>query len=151
VAPYFLIAMAGTYLGVAQASLDVATAHLGSRAHAHTGRRLAAEPLLQHRLGELWGQVERTRRLVYWAAEEADSGGQGALLGLTAAKAEVAQCAVEVTNQAMTLVGGIGYRDRSPLERHLRDARAADVMSPTTDLLRLWTGRVALGLPLLGE
>ena len=151
VAPYFLVAMAGTYLGVAQASLDEATAHLARRAHAHSGRRLAAEPLLQHRLGVLWAQVERTRRLVHWAADEADTGGPSALPGLTSAKAEVAQCAVEVTNEAMTLVGGIGYRDRSPLERHLRDARAADVMSPTTDILRTWTGRALLGLPLLGE
>ncbi|SOD97318.1 acyl-CoA dehydrogenase family protein [Blastococcus haudaquaticus] len=151
VAPYFLMAMAGGYLGVAQASLDEATAHLGRRAHAHTGRRLATEPILQHRLGVLWAQVERTRRLVHWAAEEGDAGGPSALLGLTSAKAEVAQCAVEVTNEAMTLVGGIGYRDRSPLERHLRDARAADVMSPTTDILRTWTGRAALGLPLLGD
>ena len=151
IAPYFLMAMAGTYLGVAQASLDEATAHLSRRAHAHTGRRLATEPILQHRLGVLWAQVERTRRLVRWAAEEGDSGGPSALLGLTSAKAEVAQCAVEVTNEAMTLVGGIGYRDRSPLERHLRDARAADVMSPTTDILRTWTGRAALGLPLLGD
>ena len=151
VAPYFLMAMAGTYLGVAQASLDEATAHLGGRSYAHTGRRLASEPLLQHRLGVLWAQVERTRRLIYWAADEADAGGDSALPALTSAKAEVAQCAVEVTNEAMTLVGGIGYRDRSPLERHLRDARAADVMSPTTDILRTWTGRAALGLPLLGE
>ncbi|WP_346623307.1 acyl-CoA dehydrogenase family protein [Blastococcus montanus] len=151
IAPSFLMAMAGTYVGVAQASLDEATAHLGRRAHAHTGRRLAAEPLLQHRLGVLWAQVERTRRLVHWAAEEADAGGPSALPGLASAKAEVAGCAVEVTNAAMTLVGGIGYRDRSPLERHLRDARAADVMSPTTDILRTWTGRAALGLPLLGE
>ena len=51
----------------------------------------------------------------------------------------------------MTLVGGVGYRDRSPLERHLRDARAAHVMSPTTDILRGWAGRSVLGLPLLGE
>ena len=151
VAPSFLMAMAGTYLGVAQSSLDEATGHLSRRAHTHTGRNLAAQPLLQHRLGVLWAQVERTRRLVHWAAEEADTGGASALPGLTSAKAEVARCAVEVTNEAMTLVGGIGYRDRSPLERNLRDARAADVMSPTTDILRTWTGRAALGLPLLGE
>ncbi|NHC46449.1 acyl-CoA dehydrogenase family protein [Motilibacter aurantiacus] len=151
VAPFFLIAMAGTYLGVAQASLDVAVTHLQGRRHDHTGQSLGAQPLLQHRLGELWAQVERTRRLVYWAASEADAGGATTLPALAAAKAEVADCAVNVTNQAMTLVGGIGYRDRSPLERHLRDARAAHVMSPTTDLLRSWTGRAVLGLPLLGE
>jgi alkylation response protein AidB-like acyl-CoA dehydrogenase len=150
VAPSFLTAMAGTYLGVAQAALTEATEHLRSRRHAHTGRALGSEPVLQHRLGVLWAQVEATRRLVYWAAEEGDSAGPDALPALTAAKAQVADTAVTVTNEAMTLVGGMGYRDRHPLERHLRDARAAHVMSPTTDILRTWTGRALLDVPLLG-
>ncbi len=151
VAPFFLMAMAGTYLGVAQAALDDAVAHLRSRRHAHSGRPLAEQPVLQHRLGVMWAQVQRTRALIYWAADEAERGGPQALASLTAAKAEVADCAVSVTNEAMTLVGGIGYRDRSPIERHLRDARAAHVMSPTTDILRGWTGRALLDVPLLSE
>jgi isovaleryl-CoA dehydrogenase len=150
VAPYFLTAMAGTYLGVARAALSGAIAHVQQRRHAHSGRSLAAEPLVQHRLGVLWSQVQATRRLAYWAAEEADSAGPEALPALTSAKAQVADCAVEVANEAMSLVGGIGYRDRNPLERHLRDARAAHVMAPTTDTLRAWTGRALLGVPLLG-
>lgn len=151
VAPYFLTAMAGTYLGIAEAALQEAVDHLRQRRHAHSGRALASEPVLQHRLGTLWAQVERTRRLVYWAGDEADAGGPQALTALASAKAEVADACVTVANEAMTLVGGIGYRDRSPLERHLRDARAAHVMSPTTDILRQWAGRAQLGLPLLGE
>lgn len=151
VAPAFLVAMAGTYLGVAEAALKDAVAHLGARRHAHSGRPLSGQPVLQHRLGVLWAQVERTRQLVRWAAEEADRGGPKALLGVTAAKAEAAECAVSVANEAMTLLGGIGYRDRSPAERHLRDARAGHVMSPTTDILRSWTGRALLDLPLLSE
>ena len=150
VAPYFLTAMAGTYLGVAQSALNEAFAHLKSRRHAHTGRALAAEPILQHRVGVLWAQVQQARRLVYWAAEEAEVGGPEALAGLTAAKAAVGDCAVNVANEAMTLVGGIGYSQRSPVERHLRDARAAHVMSPTTDILRTWTGRAVLDIPILG-
>jgi isovaleryl-CoA dehydrogenase len=150
VAPYFLAAMAGTYLGIAQAALTQATEHLQHRRHGHTGRSLSGEPVLQHRLGQLWSQVQATRRLVYWATEEADSGGPDALPALTSAKAQVADTVVAVTNEAMTIVGGIGYRDRHPLERHLRDARAAHVMSPTTDLLRTWTGRALLDVPLLG-
>jgi isovaleryl-CoA dehydrogenase len=150
VAPYFLAAMAGTYLGVASASLDVAVDHLKGRRHHHTGRVLAGESVLQHRVGVLWARVQESRRLVHWAAEEAEVGGPEALPALAAAKASVADCAVSVANEAMTLVGGIGYRDRSPAERHLRDARAAHVMSPTTDILRTWTGRAVLGLPLLG-
>lgn len=151
VAPYFLVAMAGTYLGVAQAALDAAIEHVGARRHSHTGRTVAGEAVVQHRVGVLYAQVERTRRLLYWAAEEGDAGSPQALPALTACKAEVADCAVTVANEAMTLAGGIGYRDKSPIERYLRDARAAHVMSPTTDLLRGWTGRALLGLPLLGE
>lgn len=151
VAPYFLTAMAGTYLGVAQAALDEAIAHLKARRYRHTGRTLAGEPVLQHRLGTMWAEVQASRRLVYWAAEEAETGGPDALAALTSAKAEVADRAVAVTNDAMTLLGGIGYREKSPVERHLRDARAAHVMSPTTDLLRTWTGRALLDIPLLGS
>lgn len=151
VAPFFLVAMAGTYLGVAEAALREATAHLKARRHSHTGRPLASQPVLQHRLGTMWARVQSTRRLVYWAAGEGDNGGPDALPALTAAKAEVADCAVAVTNEAMTMIGGIGYRDRSPVERHLRDARAAHVMSPTTDILRTWTGRSLLDMPLLSE
>lgn len=150
VAPYFLTAMAGTYLGVAQAALAEAVDHVKRRRHAHTGRGLATEPVVQHRLGLLWSQVQASRRLVLWAAEEADAGGPEALPALASAKAHVADCAVAVVNEAMTLVGGVGYRDRHPLERHLRDARAAHVMSPTTDILRTWTGRALLDVPLLG-
>ncbi|KGM13471.1 isovaleryl-CoA dehydrogenase [Cellulomonas bogoriensis 69B4 = DSM 16987] len=151
VAPYFLMAMSGTYLGIAHASLLEARDHLLRRQHTHTGRSLAGEPVVQHRLGELWARVERTRRLAFWAAEEAETGGPDALPGLASAKAEVADCAVGVANEVMTLMGGIAYRDRAPVERHLRDARAAHVMSPTTDTLRTWTGRALLGMPLLGS
>lgn len=151
VTPFFLMAMAGTYLGVAQAALDTAREHLTRRRHAHTGRSLSGEPIVQHRLGELWAGVERTRRLVYWAAEEAERGGPDMVAALASTKAEVAECAVRTANEAMTLLGGIGYRDRSPVERHLRDARASHVMSPTTDVLRTWAGRALLDLPLLGE
>ncbi|MCE7080373.1 acyl-CoA dehydrogenase family protein [Streptomyces sp. ST2-7A] len=151
VAPYFLVAMAGTYLGVAAAALEEARGHLLRRRHAHSGNALAAQPLVQHRLGTMWARVERTRRLIYRAAAEADAGGPEGLLGLCSAKAEVAEAAESVINDALTLTGGIGYSLNSPLQRHLRDARAAHVMAPLTDTLRVWTGRALLDQPLLGE
>jgi len=150
VAPFFLMSMSGTYLGVAAAALDEARAHLERRTYQHSGTSLAEVAVLQHRLGTMWAQVERTRRLVYWAAAEADVRGPAALPALCSAKAEVAECAVEVANQAMTLCGGVAYRDDARLARHLRDARAAHVMAPTTDILRTWAGRALLGQPLLG-
>jgi alkylation response protein AidB-like acyl-CoA dehydrogenase len=151
VAPFFLVAMAGTYLGIAAAALDTATQHLMARQYSHTGATLAQQTVLQHRLGTLWAQVERTRRLLYFAAEEGDTAGPLAVPALCSAKAEVADCAVTVVNEAMTLVGGIGYRGGGILDRLLRDARAAHVMSPTTDLLRTWVGRALLDEHILGD
>lgn len=151
VAPYFLIAMAGTYMGIARAALQQGIAHLGGRDYAHSGARLADSPVLQHRIGTLWGEVERTRQLVFEAARKGDQGAPDALVALCSAKAEVADCVVHVVNETMTLVGGRGYREGSTLHRQLRDARAAHVMAPTTDILRTWAGRELLGVPLLGD
>lgn len=151
IAPHFLVAMAGTYLGVAAGGFEDMRRHVTQRRHSHTGSRLAEQPVIQHRVGTMWANVERTRRLLHGAAEAGDSAWPDALPLLTAAKAEVAECATGTINDAMTLVGGIGYREHGTLGRRLRDARAAHVMSPTTDLLRLWTGRAVLGEHLLAE
>lgn len=148
VAPYFLVAMAATYVGIAQCALTAATQHLGERRHSHTGQALAAQPLLQHRIGELWMQVERARTMLHNAARLGDAGSPDAMLPILACKAQAGETAVAVTNEAMTLCGGMGYRDNGLLSRLLRDARASHVMSPTTDMLKLWIGRLTLGLPL---
>lgn len=149
VAPYFLMAMAGTYVGVAQAALDVARAHLGTRRFSHSGELLGSEPVLAHRLGELYIDVERTRRMVHAAAARADGGEPDALVAVLGCKAAAGDTAVSVANEAMTLCGGMAYRDNSRLARILRDARAAHVMAPTTDILKTWTGRALLNLPLV--
>ena len=151
VTPYFLMAMAGTFLGVATTALDEARKHLIRRYHTHTGSSLAQASVLQHRLGSLWAVLERTRRLTYHAAASFDAGEPDALTAIMAAKVEVADCVVNVVNEAMTLCGGIGYRKGSRLHRLLRDARAAHLMSPTTDILRVWIGRALLGQPLLSD
>ena len=151
ITPYFLMAMAGTYLGVAGAALDEARNNVKERRHAHSGTLLSGNHVIQHRLGTLWANVERARALVYYAASKGDAGDSDALPGLFSAKADVATCAVDVVGQAMTLSGGRGYRDGSKLHRMLRDVQASHIMAPTTDTLRSWTGRALLGLPILSD
>ncbi len=151
VTPYFLTAMAGTYLGIATAALAEAIDHLKKRTYTHSGSALSHQPVLQHRLGDLWAKVESARQLIYSAAVKGDAGESDALLSLFSAKAEVSDCVVHVVNEVMTLMGGIAYAKGRKLSRHLRDARASHVMSPTTDLLRTWTGRALLDVPLLGD
>lgn len=150
VAPFFLMAMSGTYLGIASAALEVARKHLIQRHYSESGSSLAQVPVLQHRLGCLWGMLERTRRLLYHAAASFDAGDPDALPAVFTAKAEMAECAVNIVNEVMTLCGGLAYREGSKLQQMLRDARAAHVMAPTTDMLRIWTGRTLLGQPILG-
>lgn len=149
VAPYFLMAMAGTYLGIAAAAVQVVAEHLRSRRYEHSGESLRHVPLLQHRFADLWMEVEKTRALVYAAGRLGDLGDPDALPYILSCKAQAAETAVRITNEAMTLAGGAAYRDNSYLARLLRDARAGHVMAPTTDMLKTWTGRALLGLPIL--
>lgn len=151
VAPYFLTAMAGTYLGIAQAAFNEARQHMMERSYRHSGTSLSQNGLLQHRLGMMWSQIERTRQLLYHATRQGDQGDPNAVLPILSAKAEVGHCCVDIVNEAMTLLGGIGYTQHSRLEVLLRDARAVHVMAPTTDVLYTWLGRALLGQPLLEE
>ncbi len=149
VTPYFLAAMAGTYLGIAEAAVDLAAEHLGSRRHSHTGDLLGANPILSSELGSMWIKLESTRQLVLYSARRADAAAADGLSGILACKAAATEAAVDLTNRAMTLVGGLGYRENSHLSRLLRDARAGHIMAPTTQVLETWLGRALLGMPLL--
>jgi isovaleryl-CoA dehydrogenase len=148
VAPYFLTGMAATYLGIATAALQDVTEHVKSRKYAHSGESLSEFPVVQHRVATLWTEVEKTRLLVYNAARLGDLGHADASASIFAAKMAAGETAVMITNEAMTLAGGMAYRDNNRLARLLRDARAAHVMSPTTELLKQWLGRTLLDLPL---
>jgi alkylation response protein AidB-like acyl-CoA dehydrogenase len=149
IAPYFLIAMSGVYVGIARAALQSAIAHLQERRHSHTGDALSAAPPLWHDVAEAWTELEATRRLVRHAARQADAGAADAALHLFAAKARVAQMVNSVTETAMILTGGRGYGEHSAIGRLHRDARAANVMAPTSHLLKTWLGRSLLNLPLM--
>lgn len=149
VAPYFLMAMAGTYLGIALEAVDLTRTHLGERRHSHTGALLAANDMLVAELGSMWTECEKTRGLIREAARAADRQDDGALPGLLASKLAAAETAVDLCNRAMTLGGGRAYGENSKLARLLRDARAGHVMAPTTHILRTWVGSAILGRPLL--
>lgn len=151
VAPYFLMSMAGTYLGIAEAALEEARKSIANRSYSYNGSGLASVSIIQHRLGTIWARVQRTRQLIYYAAKAGDAGDPDSLAAIMSAKAEVAGCVVEVVNEAMTIAGGMGYQNNSYLGMLLRDARAAHVMTPSTDLLYTWIGRILLEQPILGE
>lgn len=149
VAPYFLMAMAGTYLGIAVEAVDLSADQLLERRHTHTGELLGAHPTVAAELGAMWTEREKARSLIRDAARAGDRQEEGALPAILASKLAAAETAVDLCNRAMTLGGGRAYGENSKLARLLRDARAGHVMAPTTHTLRTWVGRALLGQPLL--
>ena len=58
------------------------------------------------------------------------------------------ETALEVTDLAMRVCGGAAYRKDVGVDRSFRDARAASVMAPTTDVLYDFIGKAVCGMPL---
>ena len=57
---------------------------------------------------------------------------------------------VRPVSELLPEVGGAAFRKEVGVERHFRDARAATVMAPTTDVLYDFIGKAVCGLPLFG-
>lgn len=151
IAPYFLSAMSGTYLGVANAAFNEAKNAITKRNYNYSGTKLSQISLVQHRLGHMYEKLQAAKALIHHSALAADQGSQDAMPLIFSAKTAAANCAVDMVNEAMTLAGGIGYRNNGILGMLLRDARAAHVMAPTTDMLYTWIGRALLEQPLLTD
>ncbi|WP_206484332.1 acyl-CoA dehydrogenase family protein [Thalassotalea sp. G2M2-11] len=149
VAPYFLTAMAATYIGIAQTALDITIDHLTNRYYQHSGESLADIPTLQNRVAKMRCTIDKSRALLYQAAYKGDTGAHDAALSIMMAKVDAADTVIAITNDAMTCCGGKAYGENSTLARLLRDGRASHIMSPTSDMLQGWIGRSLLGLPLI--
>lgn len=148
VVPFFLMAMSGTYLGIAQAALDHTIQHMKTRRYGHSGEKLEELEPLQKSVAHLWTDIEKSRLLLHSAAEMGDRGDPNALAPTLAAKADIARVVSRVTDEALTIGGGTAYGANSRVSRLLRDARAAHIMAPTTEMLTTWLGRTLLNQPL---
>jgi alkylation response protein AidB-like acyl-CoA dehydrogenase len=69
------------------------------------------------------------------------------MLRVLECKAAAGESAAEVTELAMRVCGGAAFRKDVGVERSFRDARAANVMAPTTDQLYDFIGKALCGLP----
>jgi alkylation response protein AidB-like acyl-CoA dehydrogenase len=79
------------------------------------------------------------------------SDGPGSLVAVLESKAAAADTALEVTDLAMRACGGAAFSRHLAVERQFRDARAAAVMAPTSDVLHDFIGRALLGMPLFDQ
>jgi alkylation response protein AidB-like acyl-CoA dehydrogenase len=143
--PWFVLGSAACSVGIAGAALDAAVEHAAGARFAHLGSSLADVPGVRARLAEAKARHAQARAYLYAVAEAIEQGAPDAQLGVLALKAAAAEMAVEVTDLCLRVGGGAAYSKHGPLERHFRDARAASVMAPTTDLLYDFLGKALCG------
>jgi alkylation response protein AidB-like acyl-CoA dehydrogenase len=148
--PHFALGSAACSVGIAQAACDAACAHATGASLEHlAGTALADVPGVRARLAQAHLRVREARALLHEVARHVAEGDPAAQLGVLAVKASAAEAAIEATALALRVGGGAAYARRGPLERHFRDARAASVMAPTTDLLLDFLGKALTGRELL--
>jgi alkylation response protein AidB-like acyl-CoA dehydrogenase len=143
--PWFVLGSAACCVGVAGAALAAAIEHASAARLEHLGSTLADVPGVRARLAEARIRHDQARAHLYAVAHDIAAGRPEAQLGVLAVKAAASEMAVDVTDLCMRVGGGAAYSKYGPLERHFRDARAASVMAPTTDLLHDFLGKAICG------
>lgn len=148
VLPNFLVLNAAFSLGLMKALVAEAGEHLKRTQLAHLGQTLADQ--VQHRThyAQLLTRVDEVQAFLQDTLSALGTGRADAMLRVLQVKAVAAEAASDVADGVMRLCGGSAFRKELGVERRFRDALAARVMAPTTDALRDFVGRAALGLPL---
>ena len=129
-------------VGIAQGALDVA---LALRQGAQAVRQAIAEfQGLQFMLADMAMKVEAARQLFYVAVARAERGEQDLGFISAAAKCLASDTAMEVTTDAVQLLGGAGYTKDFPVERMMRDAKITQIYEGTNQIQRVVMARSLL-------
>lgn len=150
VLPYFQLMSAGFSVGTMEAATTKAAAHVAGTKLEHLGAALADLPTVRAYLSRMRIRVDMCRALLADALTALETGREDAMLRVLEVKAAAGEASTEVTDLAMRVCGGAAFRKEVGVERHFRDARAATVMAPTTDVLYDFIGKAVCGLPLFG-
>jgi alkylation response protein AidB-like acyl-CoA dehydrogenase len=150
VLPYFQMMNAGFSIGTMEAATSKAAAHVAGTKLEHLGSALADLPTVRAYLSRMRIKTDMCRALLGDALTALETGREDAMLRVLEVKAAAGEASTEVTDLAMRVCGGAAFRKEAGIERHFRDARAATVMAPTTDVLYDFIGKAVCGLPLFG-
>jgi alkylation response protein AidB-like acyl-CoA dehydrogenase len=149
VLPWFLVLSASFSLGLMEAVVAETGQHLAATRLEHLGQRLIDQPIVRADYARMRLTTDSVRAFINDTLSALEAGREDAMLRVLEVKALAAEAAVDVTDVAMKLAGGAAFRKELGIERRFRDARAAQVMAPTTDALLDFVGRAISGLPLL--
>ncbi|MFF5188925.1 acyl-CoA dehydrogenase family protein [Streptomyces sp. NPDC000345] len=136
------LGIAACAVGLAQAALDEAVAYAARRRQ--FGRRLADFQGLRFLLADMATRVESGRALYLAAARLRDAGRPFARQAAMA-KLHCTDAAMQVTTDAVQVLGGYGYTADFPVERYLREAKALQIVEGTNQIQRMVIARHLLG------
>jgi len=121
-------------IGLGRAALEVATRYTTRRKA--FGRTIDKFQAVNFTVADSVATLDAARALVYAAARSIDSGADSRRL-VSEAKKVGTEAAWEVINNAMQIMGGIGYTSVYPIERYLRDCRLAMIWTGTNQVMNL--------------
>jgi alkylation response protein AidB-like acyl-CoA dehydrogenase len=125
------IEIAAQALGIAQGAFDRALAYVKERSQ--FGKKIAQFQVTQHKLADMATKIETARLIVYKAAWNFDQGKIDPKL-TSIAKMYAARTAVEVSDEAIQMLGGYGYMLEYEVERFYRDAKIMEIYEGTREI-----------------
>ncbi len=136
------VTIAAQAVGVAQGALDYALQYAKERQQ--FGRSIADFQGLQFLLADMGMKVEAARQLTYAAAGRSERGDDDLTFFGAAAKCFASDTAMQVTTDAVQVLGGYGYTRDYPVERMMRDAKITQIYEGTNQVQRIVMARQLL-------
>lgn len=132
------LGIAACAVGIAQAALDCAASYAQQRQQ--FGRSIAEFQGLSFLLADMATAVTAARELYLSAARLKDAG-QPFSTQASMAKLFATDAAMQVTTDAVQVLGGAGYTTEYPVERYFREVKALQIVEGTNQIQRMVIGR----------
>ncbi len=129
-------------VGIAQGALDAAVDYVKERRQ--FGKAIAEFQGIQFMLADMAMTLEAARQMVYVAAAKSERGDKDLPFFGAAAKCYASDVAMQITTDAVQLLGGAGYVKDFPLERMMRDAKITQIYEGTNQIQRMVMARQLL-------
>jgi alkylation response protein AidB-like acyl-CoA dehydrogenase len=131
--------IAAQALGIAQGATDYALEYAKSRET--MGEPIAEHQLVAGKLADMETRCEAARGLLYKAGLMMDEEAPGLTKVSAMAKLFCSDTAMDVTTDAVQILGGYGYIKEYPVERMMRDAKITQIYEGTNEIQRLVIAR----------
>ncbi|WP_319463072.1 acyl-CoA dehydrogenase family protein [Micromonospora sp. RTP1Z1] len=136
------VTIAAQAVGIAQGALDYAKGYVSERRQ--FGKAIAEFQGIQFMLADMGMKLEAARQLTYTAAGKSERGDADLTYFGAAAKCFASDAAMEITTDAVQLLGGYGYTRDYPVERMMRDAKITQIYEGTNQVQRIVMARQLL-------